>query len=261
MIEREMSELVKGGILIGGVNPQPEIRKNAETSPWEYAEEAKYLYRMASKFKERFLDCVLRSDRERLPDPVIAFDNLRNQNTLACYLLVRNPVGLQCEITLNTEHYKDVIDVNGKTKKEWIFGRWAQLETLLHEQIHLWQQTPQFGKDPVIPGKVYHNREFVGKCESVGLHPKLGPGYHTRMADGAFSIYMKELGIQPPTEEPVVSPKADWYKLLLWPEKPKGRSSLTKWECECHPPQRARVGRAEFFAVCPVCRESFKKAE
>lgn len=257
-MERELPELAKRGILLGGANPQPEIRKNAETAPWEYAEEAKYLYRMASKFKERFLDCVLRPDRERLPDPIIAFDNLRNQNTLACYRLVRNPVGLQCEITMNTEHYRDV-EVAGNKKKEWIFGRWAQLETLLHEQIHLWQQTPQFGKDPVIPGKVYHNREFVNKCESVGLHPKLGQGYHTQLADGPFAMYMKELGIEPPVEELVISPKADWFKVLIWPDKPKGRSSLSLWECGCKPPQRARIGKAEFNAICTICDMPFRR--
>jgi len=70
------------------------------------------------------------------------------------------------------------------------------METLLHEQVHLWQQN--FGKDPVKPGRVYHNKEFVEKCESLGLHPKIGEGYHLKLADGPFEILMRELGITPP---------------------------------------------------------------
>lgn len=258
---RRVPDFARGGVVLQArANPQREVQKNAETADWVYADEARYLYRMASNFKDRFLDAVLRPDRERLPDPVIAFRDLRNYNTLACYLLVRNPVGLQCEITFNTQHYREVRDAAGKPRMEWRFGRWAQLETLLHEEWHLWQQTPLFGQDPVVPGRVYHNAEFVRKCESVGLHPKLGPGWHTRVADGVFALYMKELGIEPPAlEEPIVSPKTDWFKILEWPTKPVGRSSLTLWECECYPPQRARIGKGEFFAECPKCRASFKK--
>jgi len=53
--------------------------------------------------------------------------------TLAAYTLVRNPHGLLYEITMNTQQYKDK-EVDGKIHKQWFFGRWAQLETLLHEQ-------------------------------------------------------------------------------------------------------------------------------
>ncbi len=88
-------------------------------------------------------------------------------------------------------------------KLVWRFGRWAQLETLLHEQVHLWQQN--FGKDPVKPGRVYHNKEFVEKCESMGLHPKIGEGYHLKLADGPFAILMRELGIAPPGLKPATA--------------------------------------------------------
>jgi hypothetical protein len=66
---------------------------------------------------------------------------------------------------MNIQQYKDK-ENNGKIHKQWFFGRWAQLETLLHEQVHLWQQN--FGNDPVNPGKPYHNKEFVEKCEHLG---------------------------------------------------------------------------------------------
>jgi hypothetical protein len=35
---------------------------------------------------------------------------------------------------------------------------------------------------------VYHSKEFTEKCKSLGLHPKLGEGYHLKMADGPFEI-------------------------------------------------------------------------
>ena len=217
--------------LIEVSNPQPGIRKNAEKArDWEYAEEATYLYHMANQFKDRLLDPILLTDRRRLPDPVISFKNMRNLNTLASYTLVRNPQGLLYEITMNTEHYTDVVD-NRKNTKQWELGKWAQLETLLHEQVHLWQQN--FGKCPVQPGRVYHNKEFVEKCESLGLHPKLGAGYHLKLADGVFAQLMTEIGLEPPDlSKRTMSFDTDWfYWYLDNGEKRKGKSTLHKWTC------------------------------
>ncbi len=231
MKDRELPEAARGGKLVVAANPQPEVRKNAETArDWEYSEEAKYLYRMAVIFRERLIDPIARIDRSQMPDPVISFSNLRNLNTLAAYRLTRNPQGLLYEITFNTEHYIDV-----EERIAWRFGQWALLETLAHELVHEWQQT--VGKDPVKPGKAYHNKEFVEKCEGVGLHPKIGEGYHLQLADGPFAVLMKELGIPPPdlSQQPT-DINWDWFKWLLdfRGKKPKGRSSLTKWECpEC----------------------------
>jgi hypothetical protein len=228
---REDPEITRRGRLVDFNNPQPEVRKNAETaSDWEYKDEAAYLYRMAVILKDRLLDPLHHLYRERLPEPVLAFENLRNKNTLAGFRLTRSPEGLQNEIIMNTEHY---IDQEGK--KVWEFGRWAQLETLLHEQVHEWQQV--FGKEPVSLKRVYHNKEFVTKCESLGLHPKLGEGYHLQLADEPFSILMKELGIEPPSLEGKPDDlDIDWFKWLLdfLGKSKKGTSTLSKWECpEC----------------------------
>lgn len=222
----------KEGILINRFDPKPEIRKNAENArDWEYSQEAQYLYGMAVLFKDRLLDPVLHTDRGRLPDPVISFENLRNKKTLATYTLHRNPQGLLDEITFNTAHYgpKD-------GKKLWSWGRWAQLETLLHEQVHLWQQN--FGEHPVQPGRITHNKEFVDKCESLGLHPMLGAGSHTDVADGVFDQLMQELGIPRPADVPRwTEGKRDWFRN----SKEKGKSTLHKWECpDCS--LKVRVG-------------------
>ena len=261
---KELPQIARNGTLLDFSDPQPEVRKNAETArDWEFTEEAVYLYRIANLFKDRFLDPILLTDRRRLPDPVISFDDLRNMNTLAAYTLERNPQGLLYEITMNNQQYKDE-KINSKVKKQWIFGRWAQLETLLHEQVHLWQQN--FGEDPFRQGRSQHNREFVEKCESLGLHPKLGAGYHTQIADGPFALLMNELGIEHPKLPKIdEEPNMDWYKWFLdiQGKRRKGKSSLHKWTCpECglnarmgikdnplirHDPCEQKTGHAVFF--------------
>ena len=236
-LDRE-PDINRQGKLIESHNPQPEVRKNAETaSDWEYKDEAAYLYGKAVLLRDRLLDPLHHLDRARLPEPVIAFVNLRNKNTLAAFRLTRSPEGLKNEIIMNTQHY---VDQDGK--KVWEYGRWAQLETLLHEEVHEWQQV--FGKDPVTRKKVYHNKEFVEKCESLGLHPKLGEGYHLRLADGPFAFLMKELGIEPPdlSQKPE-EVNIDWFKWLLdfSGKGRRGKSTLSKWECpECG--MKVRVG-------------------
>lgn len=238
MVEKILPAAARGGLLLNDSNPQPAVRDNAEKArDWEYSEEAKYLYRMAVLFRERLIDPIARIDRSQMPDPIISFSDLRNLHTLAAYRLTRNPQGLLYEIIINTTHYME-----SEGHMQWVFGQWALLETLTHELVHEWQQT--VGADPIQPGKVYHNREFVDKCESIGLHPKLGEGYHLKLADGAFAILMKELGIEPPDlsgQPPDLD--WDWFKWLLdnLGKTKKGRSSLTKWVCpECK--LKIRVG-------------------
>lgn len=254
MRERELPSFAARGTQIEASQAQQEVRKTAESArDWEYAPDAVYLYRMAQILKDRLIDPLHRLDRGRLPDPVIAFENLRNNRTLAAFRLTRNPNGLENEIIFNTAHYERV-EENEKAKVEWKFGRWAQLETLLHEYVHEWQQV--FGKDPVQLDRITHNKEFVQKCESLGLHPKLGEGYHTRLADGPFALLMKELGIDPPTEiEQEVEYTVDWFR---WGKEREGRSTLSKWSCGC---QNVRVGTKEFHAQCLRCGNVFTKQE
>src|SRR5688500_10443197 len=90
-----LPEFAKNGVLIEPINPQPEVRKNAENArDWEYATEARFLYDMAVTFRDRLVDPILRTDRSQVPDPVISFDDMRNNNILAAYTLARNPQGL-----------------------------------------------------------------------------------------------------------------------------------------------------------------------
>ena len=181
-------------ILIETSNPQPEVRKNAETaSDWVYREEAATLYNMAVIIRDRLIDPIARLDRSQVPDPVISFDNLRQSRTLAGYTLNRNPQGLLHEITFNTEHY-EIKD----GKPEWRFGRWAQLETLTHEYLHLKQQ--KYGKEPYRSGRNGHNKEFVTLAKQIGLNVVPVIGCHYQVADegSPFAILMAELGIKTP---------------------------------------------------------------
>ena len=234
---------MKEGILVERINAQPEVRRMAESATdWEYRGEAEDLYRMAVLFKDRLLDGVIRIDRGRLPDPVISFESL-NIKTLAGYTVHRNPQGLLDEITFNTQHYT-LID----GQRKWRHGEWAKYETLLHEQIHLWQQN--FGEHPYKSGRNTHNAEFVAKCEAFGLHPLPVKGYHITPADGVFADLMKELGIErPQVETPPSAPtKKDWFRLA--PEQ--GRSTLLKFTCECG--QNIRVSRKDWpGAICKAC--------
>lgn len=240
-------------IITNGSNPQPEVRRNAENaSDWPYHEEASRLYSLAVLFRDRLVDPILRLDRSQVPDPVISFENLRNVNVLAAYTLQRNPQGLLYEISFNTSHYQEV---NGK--QVWRYGQWAQAESLLHEQLHLWQQ--KYGRTPYRGGRDSHNKEFVTKAKDLGLNivPVVGCHYQVADPNSPFGIMMAELGIKRPDDVPRaegVKIKDDWFEIG---KKRKGRSSLSKWSCGC---QNAWIGSAEFRAMCMNCGNVFVRA-
>ncbi len=59
MSKDNLPGIAQGGKPLETVDPQPEVRKNAEIArDWEYSEEAAYLYRKAVLFKDRLLDPV-----------------------------------------------------------------------------------------------------------------------------------------------------------------------------------------------------------
>ena len=197
------------------------LKSAIAVSDWQWKEHALTLYQWAMTFNARFFADVA------MPEPVIAFDKL-NVKTLAAYTLKRNPQGLLDQIAFNVKHF-----ASKNQQVTWQNELWGELETLLHEQVHLWQQN--FGEHPI--NRNYHNTEFVAKCESLGLHPKAGKGYHTKPADGKFAELMVEYGIVQPVEAVV--------------EITKGRSTLHKWVCpECG--LILRVGIADDIQIACV---------
>ena len=231
---------MKEGTLIENIDPQPVVRKGAETaSDWEYKEEAAFLYDKAIGLRERLIDPIARIDRAELPDPVIGFKDMRNYKVLAEYLLVRDEIGLTSRINFNTEHYEQK-----DGKMEWKWGRWAQIETLAHEYIHL--------KHHKVFGEASHSKEFVEECEKIGLHPLPGVGCHTEVADEPFAILMKEWGIERPEDVPKDDRKlkTDYFRQG---EKRKGRSSLKKWVCpDCS--LNVRIGVKREIVSRTLCR-------
>jgi hypothetical protein len=220
-----------------GATPHEAIRHHVETAQdWEWHSMATTLYQWTDRFSDRFFE-------RKMPEALLSFERM-DVRILAAYTLQRNPQGLLYEITLNTHH----------------LGRpmWETLETLMHEYVHLWQQN--LGEHPV--KRNYHNREFVAKCETLGLHPAIGTGVHLRPAEGAFAEFVKAYGVaEPPaTSEVILDGKGrplDWWYLSGDRER-RGRSTLSKWSCGC---QNVRVGTKEFHASCTRCGHAFSKVE
>src|SRR5688500_15778904 len=208
-----------------------------EIAEWEYRDEATFWNSVAQKMDERFFNGFLYPDGKKVPAPVIAFQDLRNKNTIAQYDLFPDEYGIVGKITFNTVHYRDAVDEKGKLVKEWERGRYSQGETLLHEYVHLWQQIGR-GKDPYRRGKqrrVTHNKEWQEKVRSFGLNPEGPAGIHTKIATpgSPIDVLLRELGIAPPYGA-YGKPKDDkrnWADWVLSKEKvkPRGRSTLNKW--------------------------------
>ena len=194
----------------------------------------------AERFTTRFLVPVLEPGKDgALPSPVIGFESF-DHRIYAYYRLGKNAFGLDDEIILNEKHLSRPL--------------YSILETVLHEQIHLWQQ--RRGEHPV--DRNYHNQEFVEKAEQLGLHPQSVTGVHLQPADGQFERLLREYGTLKPSEERVFPVERRDEKRNWWQdpnEERKGRSTLEKWSCACG--QNARIGTRAYLAVCVMCREPF----
>ena len=219
-------------------SPQEAIRRHVEAArDWEWQKIATELYRWSDRFSDRFFD-------REMPAIVLSFQRL-DVRILAGYTLKRNPQGLLYEITFNSKHLDRPL--------------WETLETLMHEYVHLWQQN--YGQHPV--SRNYHNSEFVGRCERIGLHPAIGSGVHLRPAAGAFAEFLKAYGVPepPPIEGTQLSPKGrplDWWTTPEDRRRKRGRSTLAKWSCGC---QNARVGAKDFQACCLKCGHVFERVD
>lgn len=251
-LSRVESPALSAGVLI--TNPrdqttiQPVLSDYAERAvDWPFNDQLRFLNRWAGIFKTRLLDPIAIPNRPKLPDPVIGFEPMRVE-TLAAYTLNRNPHGLLYEINFNEVHF---VEVDGA--RQWRYGQWGLCEAQLHEMVHLWQQN--FGLHPYKKGANTHNAEFVAKCEAFGLHPAPVVGYHILPADGIFAAIMREHGIARPEGDIPDGSNINWWLIFkdLFGEPPKGRSSLTKWECPgCG--LKLRVGvKGDIEVACMPC--------
>lgn len=122
------------------------------------------------------------------------------------------------------------------------------LSTLVHEMTHVWQH--HYGK----PGKGgYHNKEWVGKMEEIGLIPTTSGSLpppaqtgkkvtHVIDPDGHFSVFCEQF---------LKEATLDWH-LLGAPTKEK-KKDLSKVKKTC-PNCGAKVwGKAGYVVVCSDC--------
>ena len=219
------------GLLKPAYTPAGEmIRVARENATWDYSGEVQQFYDRSREINRRFYSDI--QGFEELPDVVFGVTGLRNKNTLAAYRLVPDAVGMPFRIDFNEQHYIDT-----DSGKEWRYGEWAKMETLVHELGHHWQQLK--GKDPFTRrSKVTHNKEFTGKLEQIGLHCD-SDGAHFAVADvsSPVGILFTQWGLKPPPDVPRGDPNDfDWFK---WYADQEGRgrpgaSTLNKWICpEC----------------------------
>jgi hypothetical protein len=217
--------------------PHEAIRQHIEgAQDWEWRHIATTLYQWTDRLNDRFFT-------QKIPAALLSFERM-DHRVLAAYTLNRNPQGLLYEITFNTLHLDRPL--------------WEMLETLMHEYVHLWQQNR--GEHPVT--RNYHNREFVDRCEALGLHPAIGTGVHTRPADGPFAAFLKAYAVSQPDygTDTIVDGKGrplDWW-YMPGKKEDQGSSTLRKWSCGC---QNVRVGTKEFYASCTRCGHAFVKVE
>jgi hypothetical protein len=227
-LQKKLAEIqAQGGVAINPVDANPVIRKAAETNTkWDYSQECAKLYRRADEIMARFYHgIVVPAFPGKLPAPLIAVAPL-NIRTLAAYRIVPDEYGLPFKLTFNEAHFDE-----NESKPVWKWGEWSQMETLVHELAHHWQQLR--GKDPFKPGKITHNKEFCKRLEQLDIHPTPGVGSHYAVADtdSPFGVLMREWGIERPNDVPreEIGPRDNWWSFGIEPTR--GRSSLALWAC------------------------------
>lgn len=229
------------GIIIS----DPEVIKKAlsefgENAPdWPFREEKKDADLVAQIFKNDLVDPFLHLHRTQMPDVIIGFDDLGNQNVLGQYRKVPNAHGLPHEVLLNSVHYELENGVMA-----WKWGKWSRDEVIAHEMGHGLLNFIAKVEDRKIPA---HGKEFTELLEGWGLHPLPNHGAHFQVADPdkKFGLIMKQLCRVRPDDVPSEEiGKRYWFK----PKKEPGKSTLHKWGCKCG--QHARIGTKEYYARC-----------
>jgi hypothetical protein len=161
------------------------------------------------------------------PEFTLSVDK-NNKKQLAHYKIGRDGLGLKERISLNVLHLAS--------------SKAQVISTVLHEMLHGVQHSS--GK----PGKGnYHNAEFIGWCETLGI-PTNAKGHDLGInPTGLFADYAKRHALEGKFE----LAKKD-------PPKPKG-SNLKKWTCSCG--VNVRVAIDDFEATCNKCDTKFERKD
>jgi len=131
------------------------------------------------------------------------FDNLRNNRTLTAYTL-NGYKGFWS--TFNNTHYS----CRTGRKPVWKFGRWAETSPVTWASSL--QQERVGKKINIKPGRVAHDKEFVAKCESLGLHPCCWSHYICQQMECLLISGWRARPFPTLSEEPREDKKKDWFR-------------------------------------------------
>ena len=203
------------------------------TAGWSLQDVVKQLHEWAELFRFRF----------KLEIPAIPLRLARLRwNCLGHFNPGFNDFGLQNEIAIDLLHLVFRLETG-----DW----WQVLGTLLHEQLHFWQQLNARPSKPG-PGN-YHNVQYRDKARHLGLSVSsrgVNEGYDP---EGPFLKLLAEKG--------VVDPATFRQQHDTSPARPRVGSKLRKWSCGCERPVNVRVAVADFRAVCLKCQRLFTLQE
>jgi hypothetical protein len=148
-------------------------------SEWVHRELISFLYKWADIFNQEFF-------AGKLPQLIIAIQKTR-KNYLGSFVPGRNSLGLKFNVNVNRKYL-------GRSEADL-------LETLCHEQIHLYEAT--YGK----PGKGnYHNKAFVKMAAEIGLQVEMGRGCHIGSPTDPFVSLLRKHGVSFEPREVKVEP-------------------------------------------------------
>ena len=194
-------------------------QKNEE---WSFQSVLKELHTWKERFDFEF--------KLEISEIAIAIDRLSHWR-LGQFRYGHNGFGLKGEITISSLHIEDNL-----SSSCW----WDVLGTLLHEQLHAWQQ--EHGK----PGKGnYHNVEFRRKAKKYGLlidHR----GWTQYEPESLFFSLLERHGVTVPDLE-LPAPPA---------KRAAASPKLRLWMCGC--PVRLRVAIPKLSARCLNCNQLFE---
>jgi hypothetical protein len=265
-----MKERQQEGVILKDTRLQAwrAIREHQMSADHPYRDVARRWYPIVDDMEATFFNGIVYPDGGKVPAPLLAFDEY-NKKSLAHVDLFEDEYGLIGKITVNTAYFVDW-EEGGSTTKKYVLGDYSLGETITHEFAHVWQQFGPRAKDPFNQKKhhrVTHNAEWHEFVRGLGLNTEGPAGVHTKPATlgSPVDLFLRRHGITPPegVEEAGYDGKSNWSKLVTYKdkEKPKGRSSLTKYTCpNCG--LNARIGvKEDPMLVHAPCGSLLIKAE
>jgi hypothetical protein len=243
------------------------IREHQMSADHPYRDVARRWYPIVDDMEATFFNGIVYPDGQKVPPPLLAFEEY-NKKSLAHVDLFSDEYGLIGKITVNTAYFVDFGEKAGKTEKKYVLGDYSLGETIIHEFAHVWQQFGPRAKDPFDQKKhhrVTHNKEWHDLVRSFGLNTEGPAGIHTKLATpgSPVDLFLRRHGITPPEgAEEAQEEKKNWSIILTYgKEKPKGRSTLHKYQCPgCGLKVRVGVNHDPMIAH-PTCGVFFINAD